>query len=55
MYFHGVLPPHVLASEEAVILFVSSTPGAIGYVSGCVPEHKVNVVLMVGELPACPR
>jgi hypothetical protein len=55
MYFHGVLPPHVLASEEAVILFVSSTPGAIGYVSGCVPEHKVNVVLMVGELPTCPR
>jgi ABC-type phosphate transport system substrate-binding protein len=55
MYFHGVLPPHVLASEEAVILFVSSTPGAIGYVSDCVPEHKVNVVLMVGEVPPCPR
>jgi ABC-type phosphate transport system substrate-binding protein len=55
MYFHGVLPPHVLASEEAVILFVSSTPGAIGYVSTCVPEHGVNVVLMVGEVPSCPR
>ena len=55
MYFHGVLPPHVLASEEAVILFVSSTPGAIGYVSACIPEHGVNVVLSVGELPACPR
>lgn len=55
MYFHGVLPPHVLASEEAVIIFVSSTPGAIGYVSTCVPEHGVNVVLMVGELPTCPR
>ena len=55
MYFHGVLPPHVLASEEAVILFVRSTPGAIGYVSGCVPEHGVNVVLTVGELPSCPR
>ena len=55
MYFHGVLPPHVLASEEAVILFVRSTPGAIGYVSACIPEHGVNVVLSVGELPACPR
>jgi ABC-type phosphate transport system substrate-binding protein len=55
MYFHGVLPPHVLASEEAVILFVRSTPGAIGYISGCVPEHGVNVVLTVGELPTCPR
>ena len=55
MYFHGVLPPHVLASEEAVVLFVSSTPGAIGYVSTCVPEHRVHVVLMVGEVPDCPR
>ena len=55
MYFHGVLPPHVLASEEAVVLFVGATPGAIGYVSVCVPERKVNVVLMVGELPNCPR
>jgi hypothetical protein len=55
MYFHGVLPPYVLASEEAVILFVSATPGAIGYVSACVPEHGVDVVLMVGELPTCPK
>jgi ABC-type phosphate transport system substrate-binding protein len=55
MYFHGVLPPYVLASEEAVILFVSTTPGAIGYVSACVPEHGVDVVLMIGELPTCPK
>ena len=55
MYFHGVLPPHVLASEEAVVLFVRSTPGAIGYVSTCVPGHGVDVVLSVGELPACPK
>jgi hypothetical protein len=55
MYFHGVLPPHVLASEEAVILFVHTTPGAIGYVSNCVPEHGVNVVLMVGEVPSCSK
>ena len=53
MYFHGILPPHVLASEEAVVLFVSSTPGAIGYISNCLPEHRVNVVLIVGELPSC--
>jgi ABC-type phosphate transport system substrate-binding protein len=55
MYFHGVLPPHVLASEEAVILFVGSTPGAIGYVSTCVPEHGVEVILSVGDVPPCPR
>jgi len=55
MYFHGVLPPYVLASEEAVILFVNSTPGAIGYVSACIPEQGVEVVLTVGELPTCPK
>ena len=53
MYFHGVLPPHVMASEEAVVLFVASTPGAIGYVSTCPPDRKINVVLIVGDLPGC--
>jgi ABC-type phosphate transport system substrate-binding protein len=55
MYFHGVLPPHVLDSEEAVILFVRATPGAIGYVSTCVPDHGVDVVFTVGDMPACGR
>lgn len=55
MYFHGVLPPHVLASEEAVILFVSATPGAIGYISSCPAERKLNVVLLVGDVPGCSR
>lgn len=55
MYFHGVLPPHVLASEEAVILFVSATPGAIGYISACPSERKLNVVLLVGDVPGCTR
>jgi hypothetical protein len=36
-YFHGIDPPQVLASEEAVLRFVEITPGAIGYV------HKHNV------------
>lgn len=53
MYFHGVRPPHVLASEEAVALFVASTPGAIGYVSACPPDSKVSVLLVVGEVPGC--
>lgn len=55
MYFHGVLPPHVLASEKAVLLFVGSTPGAIGYVSSCLPESGVRVVLSVGELSPCSK
>ncbi len=55
MYFHGVLPPHVLASEEAVVLFVMSTPGAIGYVSSCPVGRHVNVVFTVGDVPNCPK
>jgi ABC-type phosphate transport system substrate-binding protein len=55
MYFHGVLPPHVLASEEAVVLFVLSTPGAIGYVSSCPADSRINVVLTVGDVPNCQR
>lgn len=54
-YFHGVLPPHVLASEEAVVLFVQSTPGAIGYVSSCPSDARVHVVLTVGNAPNCPH
>lgn len=55
MYFHGVLPPHVVASEEAVVLFVHSVPGAIGYIGNCLPERNIDVVFMQGELPRCPK
>jgi ABC-type phosphate transport system substrate-binding protein len=55
MYFHGVLPPHVLASEEAVVLFVASTPGAIGYVSPCVPGLRSTVVVVGGDTTECPK
>lgn len=45
MYFHGISPPHVLASQEAVLRFVAETPGAIGYVSACKADHRVKPVL----------
>ena len=45
MYFHGVSPPHVLASEEAVLRFVLDTPGAIGYVTACKADARVKTVL----------
>lgn len=57
-YFHGVLPPAVLASEEAVIRFVVSTPGAIGYVSSCTQDKRVVVVAVVPSPDTggnCPR
>ena len=43
-YFQGVVPPPVLGSEEAVLRFVSATPGAIGYVSACTADHRVEIV-----------
>ena len=46
-YFHGVVPPPVLASEEAVLRFVASTPGAIGYVSLCMVDRRVEVLAVV--------
>ncbi len=55
LYFHGVVPPHVLASEEAVVLFVASTPGSVGYVSSCVAAQKLSIVLVVGEIADCQR
>jgi ABC-type phosphate transport system substrate-binding protein len=55
MYFHGVQPPYVLASEEAVIRFVAATPGAIGYVSLCVVDQRISVVMRLDNGSACPR
>ena len=55
MYFHGVLPPYVLASEEAVIRFVASTPGAIGYISRCLTDHRVSVIMRLDAGSACTR
>ncbi len=45
MYFQGVSPPYVLASEEAVLRFVADTPGAIGYVSACKADARVKPIL----------
>jgi ABC-type phosphate transport system substrate-binding protein len=55
MYFHGELPPYVLNSEEAVIRFVADTPGAIGYVTHCLADHRVSVIAQLDNGPACPR
>lgn len=43
-YFQGVSPPHVLTSEEAVVEFVATTPGAIGYISRCHADKRVRVI-----------
>lgn len=52
-YFHGVLPPFVLGSEEAVIRLVASTPGAIGYISACNVDHRVSVLFRLDGNSNC--
>jgi len=44
MYFDGISPPYVLASEEAVVSFVAETPSAISYVLACHVDSRVQVV-----------
>lgn len=44
-YFQGVSPPFVVASQEAMIRFVATTPGAIGYVAACNVDARVRVIL----------
>ncbi len=44
-YFHGVLPPATLASDEAVKRFVASVPNAIGYIDAHAVDDSVRVVL----------
>jgi hypothetical protein len=46
-YFHGISPPEVLASEEAVLRFVAATPGAVGYVRAGRVDARVKVLLVL--------
>ena len=47
LYFHGTSPPHVVASQEAMLRFVAETPGAIGYVDACKADNRVKVALWI--------
>lgn len=48
-YYHGVSPPHVVSSEEAMLRYVAETPGAIGYVSACRVDDRVRAIAWVDE------
>jgi len=59
-YFHGISPPYVLASQEAMIRFISETPGAIGYVLDCHLDKRVRILFrlplaVTPPQPACAR
>jgi hypothetical protein len=43
-YFQGITPPYVVASEEAMLRFVTDTAGAIGYILPCHLDKRVQVV-----------
>jgi hypothetical protein len=44
-YFNGVSPPHVVDSQEAMMRFIATTPGAIGYIVECRVDDRVKVLL----------
>lgn len=50
-YFHGITPPYVLGSEDAVLRFVAQTPGAIGYVADCHLKPDVRRIMVLTPGP----
>jgi hypothetical protein len=65
MYFQGVSPPFVAASDEAVMRFVAQSGAAVGYVPLCSADKRVNIILVLDAngvvtapqtaLNACPH
>jgi hypothetical protein len=52
LWFHGTAPPPTLASDQAVLLFVARTRGAIGYVtarSARAPPAGVRIALVLAR------
>ena len=50
LYFQGINPPEVLASEEAVLRFVVITPGAIGYIHKQNADGRVKILAIISPL-----
>ena len=51
-YYHGVLPPLTLASDEAVKRFVALEPKAIGYIAEGHLDDSVRAVLFLSSSEA---
>jgi len=49
LYFHGINPPNSLQSQEAVIRYVATTKGAIGYIDACKLDDRVKPVLWISN------
>lgn len=51
-YFHGTRPPPSLGSQQAVLLYVARTKGAVGYIEGdsiAALPGRVRKVLCLGS------
>lgn len=46
-YFQAITPPYVVSSEEAMLRFIASTVGAIGYILPCHLDTRVQVVFKI--------
>ena len=44
-YYHGNSPPHVVNSQEAMLRYVTESPGGIGYVHACKVDSRVKAIL----------
>lgn len=49
VYFHGISPPYVVNSEEAVVRYVTDTNGAIGYIQACNVDSRVKAIAWLTE------
>ena len=49
MYFHGISPPNVVNSEEAMLRYVADTSGAIGYINACNVDNRVKAIAWLVE------
>ena len=47
MFFHGISPPHVMDSQEAMLRFVADTAGAIGYIDACKLDNRVKALAWI--------
>ncbi|MDP3818545.1 MAG: hypothetical protein U1C59_02735 [Methylotenera sp.] len=47
LYFHGISPPYVVSSQEAMLRFVADSPGGIGYIDACKLDDRVKPIAWI--------
>lgn len=49
LYYHGISPPHVISSAEAMLRFVADTKGAIGYLPACMADERLQTLFWIDD------